>query len=270
MPNRITPLDITAYASPETYQLGEQLFNKGCVRHRFQTLYGLQGTVRAKRPYRVEMIVDGEQLFGRCNCPNGGAHCEHQVAVLLSWVNEPSTFVSYQALRKSIRSRDKNELVDLLVNLIEIRPEMSQFFITPPHLDELAAIREQVADEFDFPPGAKIDPQIIVEACQVLFVQAKMLRTSGKWNAARTLFFELLHRCLALIDHIQIIKPFPENFIIDLADDYEDDAVNDPDFSAHLSQIGKEVKQLLEHESAEAEGVLLETIRQKVNEAKKK
>jgi len=265
MPSRITPLDVSAYTSPEIYRMGEQIYENGWVRHRFQTLYGLQAVVRSKGNYRVEMIVDGEQLFGRCNCSSGSTHCQHQVALLLTWLNEPQSFISYQDLRKAIRVKDKTGLVDILVNLIEVFPELSQFFITPTNQAEADIIREQVADIFDFPQAQKIEPQYIVDACQILFVRAKTLRNEGKWDIARMIFFEILHRCLSLIDRIQIDKPFPENFIAELADDFEDLSLNDPDLPNHRTDIAKEVKELLEHESAEAEGVLLDMIRQKLS-----
>lgn len=268
MPSRITPMDVIAYASEEVYRRGAQIYENGWVRHRFQTLYGLQATVRSKGNYRVEMIVDGEQLFGRCNCPAGSTHCEHQVALLLTWLNEPKTFINYQDLRKAIRQKDKNDLVDILVNLIEVFPELSQFFLTPENQDEASAIREQVAEIFDFPHAQKIDPQSIVEACQILFVRAKTLRNEGKWNIARMVIFEILNRCLSLIDRIQISKPFPANFIVELADDYEELALNDPNMQSQLEEIAAEVKQLMEHESAEAEGVFLDMIKQKLTETK--
>lgn len=107
MPSRITPLDVSAYATPEAFRTGEQIYENGWVRHRFQTNYGLSAMVRGKGNYRVEMIIDGEQFFGRCTCPVGSSRCEHQVALLLSWLNEPQTFTSYQELRKAIRLREK-------------------------------------------------------------------------------------------------------------------------------------------------------------------
>ncbi len=264
MPSRITPLDVTAYASPDIYRMGEQIFENGWVRHRFQTNYGLQATVRSKGIYRVEMVVDGEQLFGRCSCPLGSSHCEHQVALLLSWLNEPDTFVSYQDLRRAIRLKEKNTLVDILVNLVEVFPELSQFFITAGDKSEDEAIQEEVAGIFDFPQAQKIDPQQIIDACQLMFVRSKILRTDGHWDRARTVFFEILNRSLALIDRLQTSKPFRENFIAEIADDYEDLALNHPDFSAKKETISQEVETILQHESAAAEGVFLDLLQQRL------
>jgi len=263
MPSRITPLDVKAFASHEIYRKGEQIYESQLVKHRFQTHYGLQATVRSKGNYRVEMIVDGEQLFGRCSCHEGSSPCEHQVAVLLAWVTEPQTFISYQTLRKAIREKDKNTLVDVLINLIEIFPELCQFFVIPQGEKEVQALREDVADIFDFPHTQKIDPKQIIEACQILFVRAKLLRNEGKWNCARILIFEILNRVLSLVDRQQLLKPFPENFVAEIADDYEDLILSDPDVEDHGDQIKSEIDELLAHESADIEGVFLDRVQEK-------
>ncbi len=265
MPSRITPLDVSAYATSEIYRMGEQIYENGWVRHRFQTNVGLSATVRSKGSYRVEMIIDGEQLFGRCTCPIGSSRCEHQVALLLTWLNESQTFTSYQDLRRAIRLKEKNALVDIFVNLVEVFPELSAFFISPAGRDELTGIQEEVANIFDFPQAQKIDPQQIVEACQILFVRAKSLRNEGRGGQARVIYYQILSRCLALIDRLQTSKSFRENFIAEIADDYEDLAMSDPDFPANREMIAEEVRQLLEHESAESEGVLLELLKQKLD-----
>jgi len=264
MPTRITPLDAKAFASHEIYRKGEQIFESGLVKHRFQSNYGLHGTVRSKGVYQVEMIIDGEQLFGRCSCHAGSSPCEHQVAILLAWLNEPASFLSYQSLRRSIREKEKNTLVDLLLNMVEVIPELSQFFITVPGIDEAAAIREEVADIFDFPHSQKIDPQEIISPCQILLVHAKFLRSEGKWSLARTMLFEILNRTLALVDRQQTIRPFREGFVAELGDDYEEFAIADPEFELNEKDIRKEVEDLSAHESAEVEGVFLDQLRQKL------
>lgn len=264
MPSRITPLDVKAFAPHELYRKGEQIFENDLVKHRFQTHFGLQATVRSKGNCKVEMIVDGEQVFGRCSCHFGSAPCEHQVALLLAWVNEPSTFTSYQMLRKAIRLKDKSTLIDILINLIEVFPDISSFFLTPPGIDEVEAVKEDVANIFDLPHSEKIAPSEIVEPFQILFVRTKLLRNEGKYRLARIILFEFLNRTLALLDWQQTTAPFQENFIAEIADDYEEIALADPDFEADKQEIKKEVEEILEHESANAEGVFLDQLCEKL------
>ncbi len=264
MPSRITPLDVKAFAEHEIYRKGEQIYESQLVKHRFQTNVGLQATVRSNGNYHVEMIVDGEQLFGRCTCPAGSAPCEHQVATLLSWVNDSHTYISYQSLRKAIRAKDKNTLIDVLMNLIEVLPEISQFFIDEPGIDQIKAVREDVADIFDLPLSQKIDPNDILKPCQILLVRAKLLRSEGKWNLARTILFEILNRTLALVEREQLSRPFRENFIVELADDYEELALHDPDFDEHRDDIKRQVVEILEHDATDIEGIFFDQIKDRL------
>ena len=264
MPTTITPLDIRVFSGHELYRKGEQIFENDMVKHRFQTNFGLHATVRSNGKYRVEMIVDQEQLFGRCTCHAGSTPCEHQVATLLAWLNEPASFISYQTLRQSIRIKDKMTLVDILVNLIEVFPELSRFFVTTPSEDEFQAIREDVADIFDFPHAQKLDSNEIKEPCRILFVRAKLLRNEAKWEQARILLFEILIRMLALIDQQQLTKNFPEGFIADLADDYEEIVLADPDFDLHADAIKKEATDILAHDCADVEGVFLDQLKKRL------
>ncbi len=265
MPTRITPLDVKAFASQEIYRKGEQIFENQLVKHRFQTHYGLQATVRSNGNYRVEMIVDGEQLFGRCTCHAGSSPCEHQVATLLAWVIEPGTYISYQNLRKAIRVKDKNTLIDILLNLVEILPELSQFFVSLPGIDPVRAIREEVADIFDLPHSQKIDPQEIVKPCQIFLVRAKLLRSEGEWALARTLLFEILKRILALVEREQTLRPFRDNFILELSDEYEELALNDPDFADHRDDMIRETMEILDLDASELEGVFLDQLQSKLD-----
>jgi len=265
MPTRITPLDVKTYANTEIFRLGEKIYENELVKHRFQTDYGLRASVRSKGNYHVEMIVENEQLFGRCTCPAGSTPCEHKVAILLAWQNEPSSFTSYQNLRKAIREKEKRTLVEVLVNLSEIFPELSGFFLHDSIDDELMAIREDVADIFDFPHTEKINPLEIVEPCKILFVRAKYLRHENKWQHARILMFEILNRILALVDQNQLLQPFQENFIMDIADDYEEIVLADQEFEKIKKEIAQEVKELLNHETAEKHGVYLDQLKSRLD-----
>lgn len=264
MPHRITPLEVQSFAAKEVYRKGERIFENNLVKNRFQMNIGLKATVRGEKNHHVEMIIDNEQLFGRCTCHVGNSPCEHQVAALLAWLNEPSSFVSYQTLRKAIKLKDKNALVDILINLCEAFPDLSRLFVTSPGVDEFEIIQEDVADIFDFPHTAKIDPQEILASFQILFIRARILRSEGKWTHARVIFYEALNRILSLIDSHQLSAPFPEGTITDIADDYEEVAISDPNFAADREAMRKEVEELVRHESAEAEGIVLDQLRERL------
>lgn len=265
MPHRITPLDVQSFAAKEVYLKGERIFENNLVKNRFQTNLGLKATVRGEKNHHVEMIVDNEQLFGRCTCHAGNSPCEHQVATLLAWLNESPSFVSYQTLRKAIKLKDKNTLADILINLCEAFPDLSRLFVLSPGVEEVQVIREDVADIFDFPHTAKIDPQDILASFQILFIRAKILRSEGKWSEARIIYYEVLNRMLALIDSNQLSAPFPESTVTDIADDYEEVALSDPHFDEHRENMQNEVKELLQHDSSEPKGILLEQLQERLD-----
>ena len=140
----------------ERRQILDPLIEKlGLERQRIKTVFKIGNPVheiiQTALDHHVEMIVDNEQLFGRCTCHVGNSPCEHQVSALLAWLTEPATFVSYQTLRKAIKLKDKNALVDVLINLCEAFPDLSRLFVISPGVDELETIQEDVADIFDFP-----------------------------------------------------------------------------------------------------------------------
>lgn len=268
MPHRITPLDVQSFAGKEIYCKGERIFENNLVKNRFQTNFGLKAIVRGDKNHHTEMIVDHDQLFGRCTCHVGNTPCEHQVALLLAWLNEPESFVSYQTLRKAIKLQDKNALVDILINLCEAFPDLSRLFVTAPGSDELQVLEEDVADIFDFPLTEKIDPREITASFQILFIRAKILRSEGKYRQARAVYFKVLQRILALLDNKQLSAPFPENTLTDLADDYEEIALSDPNFNQQVGQLELEVNELTGHASAEHEQLYFEQLKEKIAAAK--
>lgn len=257
-------MDVQTFASNETYRKGERIFENNLVKNRFQTNFGLKATVRGDKTLQVEMIVDNEQLFGRCTCHVGNTPCEHQVATLLAWLNEPKSFISYETLRKSIKLKDKNTLVDILINLCEAFPDLSRLFTVHPGEDELKIVQEDVADLFDFPHTEKIDPEEILASLTILFIRAKLFRTEAKYTHARAIYFEVLHRMLALLERNQLREAFPENTVVDIADDYEELCLSDPEFEDHKAPIQAEVEELLHHESAETQGVYLDQLKERL------
>ena len=107
--------------------------------------------------------------------------------------------------------------------------------------------------------------QEILASFQILFIRARILRSEGKWAHARVIFYEVLHRILALIDSNQLSSSFPESTVTDIADDYEEVALSDPTFEEDRDTIKKEVEELLHHDSAESEGIVLDQLKERLD-----
>jgi len=260
MPARITPLDVKNYADNNVYGCGEQIFQNNLVKYRFQTDYGLKATVRDNGTNVVEMVVEDGQLFGRCTCAAGSRPCKHKVAMLLAWLADPVTFISFSTLRKTIRDIDKNTLVELYVNLAEAMPELSSFFAQETAQEELYKIPQDVSLALEFPADEKVGSSEVMEACKILLVRARYLRHENKWQHARTLLFEILHCLLKLLAHNRLDRSLPEEYLADIADSYEEIALSDPDFDIHWQEIQSEYDILIAHSAAEDKGVYLEQL----------
>ncbi len=265
MPSRITPLDIQALSDPKEYEQGMKYFLRGRVKARLRTDTGLVATVKADGVCRVEVVVEGEQIFGRCSCsPVSAGLCRHQVAAALAFVDRPQSFLSLQELRKLIRKGEKNALVEVLVNIALVVPEVAAFF---GEGDEAERLEQWIRDLFDVPAGGGWSGEELLLPARLIVQRAQMLRAEGKWEQARRICFALLDAALTLNDRRHGAVPYPESFITSLLQVYEGAALRDPELAQKRERIRQELQALLRHESAEVEGVSMEQLSERLESA---
>ncbi|MDZ7270354.1 MAG: hypothetical protein ONB17_01950 [candidate division KSB1 bacterium] len=262
MPTRITPLDIQALSDPKEYEQGMKYYLGGRVKARLRTDTGLLATVKADGLWRVEVVVEGEQIFGRCGCsPVRGGLCRHQVATALAFLDRPQSFLSLQEMRRLIRKQDKSALVELLVNMAVVVPEVAAFF---GEGDEAERLKEWIADLFDMPTGGGWSVEELLVPARLILQRALMLRVEGKWDQARRICFALLDAALALNDRKHGGVAYPESFMTALIDAYEGAALRDPELEQKRETVRQELQALLGHETAEVEGVYMEQLSQRL------
>jgi len=261
MPTRITPLDIQALSEPKEYARGMKFYETGRVKSRFRTDTGLMANVKADENCRVEVVVDGEQIFGRCTCaPDSRNMCRHQVAVALAFLEQPATFISHQKLYKAIKKTDKASLVELMFNLTIVFPEVASFFNIDVDEKEIDRLKNQIIDIFDLYLNGRWSIADITIPAKIILQRAKMLRSVGNWEESRIICYELLNKALAFDDKKHCAAGYPENFIPMLTDAYEGAAINDPDLEEKRNRVLAEVENLTEYESAEIEGVYMDQL----------
>ncbi|MCR4439064.1 MAG: hypothetical protein QHJ34_09090 [bacterium] len=264
MPTRITPLDIQALSDPKEYEQGMKYFLGGRVKARLRTDTGLSATVKADGLCRVEVVVEGEQIFGRCTCsPVSGSLCRHQVAAALAFVDAPHSFLSLQELRKLLRKEEKAALVETIANIALVVPEVAGFF---GEGDEAERLGRWTADLFDLPAGGGWSVQELMVPAQLILQRAQMLRAAGKWEQARRICYALLDAALTLNDRKHGAVGYPESLMTALIDAYEGAALNDPELDAKRDVVREELQALLRHESAEVEGVYLEQLSERLQD----
>jgi hypothetical protein len=242
-----------------------KFFTSGRVKCRFRTDTGLLATVKADEQCRVEVIVEGEQIFGRCSCsPESGTMCRHQVAVALAFLEQPATFTTHQRLRKAIRKAEKAELVEILLNLTNVHPEIAGFFDADGEKSEVERLKRQIADIFDVQPGGRWSVSDVTVPAMIVLQRARMLRNAGRWDDARAVCFELLDKALGLDDRKHGAAGYPESFLSALADGYEGSAMDDPEIELKREKILAEIEALGRHDSAETEGVYMDQLMERL------
>lgn len=106
------------------------------------------------RPYRVWVQPhDGIIAGAGCTCPVGRgaacglAKCKHVAATLLAYLEAPNRFVRIADVYGDLESRDKQELVSLVMQMLQRAPEVEPLLAAPlPGVES----RRQVPPDFYF------------------------------------------------------------------------------------------------------------------------
>lgn len=90
------------------------------------------------RPYRVWVQPhDGEIASAGCTCPVGRAaacgfaKCKHVAATMLAYLEAPNRFVKLPDVYADLESRDKHELVSLVMQMLQRAPEVEPLLAAP-------------------------------------------------------------------------------------------------------------------------------------------
>ncbi len=151
--------DIRKWTGPQALDRGRSYSKDGAV----QNLRWMGDTLKAScwgsrdNPYRVEITLSGEAIKkGFCSCPVGSeGSCKHVAAVLLTWLSKPGGVPTVQAFKKALGKLDKAELIGLIEQILERRPELESLvelaLLTDKSEEELneELIREQVSQALD-------------------------------------------------------------------------------------------------------------------------
>jgi uncharacterized Zn finger protein len=95
-----------------------------------------------------------------CDCPRGG-FCKHVVALLLTWIADPSSFVVRPPLGEMLAGKSQKELIALIELMVAENPDLEELLDIPVLITdapggqpvEEAAIRRQVAAIFGASSG---------------------------------------------------------------------------------------------------------------------
>lgn len=127
--------EIEDWTDSRSFQRGKSYYRSGAIRNPQvqgdRLLAECSGS--AAMPYRLEIILDEEGIAsGHCSCPVGtGGHCKHCVALLLTWLHAPDSFIPQEPVAVSLANRSREELIALIEQMTARYPDLSTLLEMP-------------------------------------------------------------------------------------------------------------------------------------------
>jgi uncharacterized Zn finger protein len=180
----------------------------------------LQGVVRDKRIYPVEVKIQNEHLSYVCSCPQveGGGVCPHVLALLWAWVEEPDRFLNRAELKERLKTYAKKDLVEIIMELADRVPEVRGVLKEEDQgledvLESIDRIMEEVAAQA-LPPA---DAEDRLRRAQN---RADRLAQTGRLAEARSIYFYMLDNILGLEERIGRDHLFSQKLKEELFEEY--------------------------------------------------
>lgn len=146
----LTEATIRELARSKSYNRGQSYYERGAVSDVVRRGETVQADVKGSQyqPYTVTIEFDDAGVARtNCSCPyDHGGICKHRVAVLLTHVRDPDRISHEQPIAEGIADADRDTLQDLLVELVDSRPEVAEWIeLRLDTTDEETATSSQVS-----------------------------------------------------------------------------------------------------------------------------
>jgi len=134
-------------ARSQSYDRGEDYYDQGAVIDIVRRGETLRAEVEGSQcePYHVRIELDDTGVVDAgCSCPyDHGGICKHRVAVLLTYIRDADDISQRPLVSKLIADADPEQLRELLVALVESRPQLAEWVETRLEATET----EDIADD---------------------------------------------------------------------------------------------------------------------------
>ncbi len=131
-----------------TFFRGLDYYNHGYVSNTVkigELLYS-QVIGSSAKPYEVRAFISDAETSTKCTCPVGFM-CKHGAALLLKWINEPSSFVDADRFLLSLERLSKSEIISIIEKILKQNPSLiTEFSIEKEEKPEINidAISEKI------------------------------------------------------------------------------------------------------------------------------
>jgi uncharacterized Zn finger protein len=131
---RLTETTVRELARQQSYDRGQSYYERGAVGDVVRRENTLRAAVEGSQyqPYTVTIEFDDAGVVDTaCSCPyDHGGICKHRVARLLTYIRDPDRISHERPIAEMIAHADRDTLEDLLVDLVDSRPEVGEWIQT--------------------------------------------------------------------------------------------------------------------------------------------
>ena len=241
----LTEADIRGRSSAASFRRGQEYYSGGAIRRRIRHEARWEAEVEGRQRYGVTVWsgVEG-QVEARCSCPYAyGGDCKHIVATLLALLQEPDSFQPPVDLKAILKGRRKTELVELLLDIFTIYPNLVDDLAVVEGGVEPTKLVEKAAQLFDdLAPWGHLSEAEVETHMRLVARQADKLAQQGQVVLARQVYYELVLGCVNLSRSYGSADYFSGSVPYEFAVSYNDLAVDQ--VPAHGPQIKAEVEEL--------------------------
>lgn len=134
MTKKITESALKSSASPESFARGHALYQSDAVFQTFRQGDLLIGKCEGNSApfYHLSVQLDeGGIQEAFCSCPyDWGGYCKHIIALMLTFIHHPETFVEWRNIEVLLQQLDKEALVRLIAKMVDENPDLYSWLQT--------------------------------------------------------------------------------------------------------------------------------------------
>jgi len=132
---KLTIQQVRSRATDNSFQRGQSYYHSGAIFDTARRGDEIEGFCQGSnvRPYHVKVALSDRGIVSAsCTCEyDYGGDCKHVVALLLTYVAEPESFVERPDLEDSLADRSKEELIALVRQMVKRDPDLQTLVERP-------------------------------------------------------------------------------------------------------------------------------------------
>lgn len=153
---KLKPAQVSALATEQSFQRGQQYFHNGAIVNPTRQGNTLWADCQGSDLYHPRATLRKQGIeTSSCTCPyDRGGICKHQVALLLTYIHEADQFQVIQPLKQLLAKRRREELLQMMEQMVQRHPDLISIVDAPQapaagKIPDFAKYRRQVERVFN-------------------------------------------------------------------------------------------------------------------------